>query len=176
VVAGPARLRADIQAAIAEALADAGEPARIRADAAAMRGRIGRELAPDGPWDVKHRPGGLMEVEFIAQVLQLIHARADPGICSPTTRVALSRLAVAGLISGADAAMLIHAEHLWRTIQDLVRITLGRGAPAELPDVAARPLLAATGTVDPVQLGATMEEAAREVRAAFIRLVGEIGE
>ncbi len=48
---------------------------RIRADAAAMRARMLRDLPPEGPWDVKLRAGGQIEVEFIAQVLQLIHAR-----------------------------------------------------------------------------------------------------
>ena len=92
VVAGPPALRARIEAAIAEALAAAGEPDRIRADAASMRARMLRDLPPDGAWDVKLRAGGQIEVEFIAQVLQLIHARDAPGLCSPTTRVALARL------------------------------------------------------------------------------------
>ena len=71
-------------------------PDRIRADAASMRARMLRDLPPDGPWDVKLRAGGQIEVEFIAQVLQLIHAREAPELCSPTTRIALARLAEAG--------------------------------------------------------------------------------
>ena len=61
---------------------------RVRSDAAAMRARMLRDLPPDGPWDVKLRAGGQIEVEFIAQVVQLIHARAAPQLCSPTTRIA----------------------------------------------------------------------------------------
>ena len=34
---------------------------------------MSRDLRPHGPWDVKLRPGGLIDVEFIAQVQQLIH-------------------------------------------------------------------------------------------------------
>ncbi len=65
-------------------------PERIRADAAAMRARMPRDLPPDGPWDVKLRAGGQIEVEFIAQVLQLVHARhASRAVLSPTTRIAL---------------------------------------------------------------------------------------
>ena len=83
VVAGPAGAARRIEAAIAEALAAAGDAARIRADAAAMRARMLRDLPPDGPWDVKLRAGGQIEVEFIAQVLQLMHARQAPELCSP---------------------------------------------------------------------------------------------
>ena len=125
VIAGPPALRARVEAAIAEAIAAAGEPARIRADAAAMRARMARDLPPDGPWDVKLRPGGQIEVEFIAQVLQLVHAREIPAVCSPTTRVALERLAGAGELDAADAALLVRADRVWRTVQGMLRITVG---------------------------------------------------
>ena len=54
-----------------------------------MRSRMLRDLPPDGPWDVKLRAGGLVEVEFVAQVLQLMHARERPELMSTTTRIAL---------------------------------------------------------------------------------------
>ena len=69
VIAGSPAIRARTEAAIAAALATSIEPARTRADAASMRGRLLRELPPAGPWDVKMRPGGGIEVEFIAQTL-----------------------------------------------------------------------------------------------------------
>jgi [glutamine synthetase] adenylyltransferase / [glutamine synthetase]-adenylyl-L-tyrosine phosphorylase len=179
VVAGPASLRRQIEAAIGEAVVAAGEPGRIRADAAAMRARMLRELPPDGPWDVKLRAGGQVEVEFIAQALQLIHARHDPGVCSPTTRVALARLRDAGHLPRVDAELLIRADRVWRTVQGMLRITIGRTAPAELPEATARPLLRAAGAagvaaVELPALRAGLDDLAADVRAAFVRHVGEI--
>jgi glutamate-ammonia-ligase adenylyltransferase len=175
VVAGPAALRERIEVAIDEALAQAGDAARIRADAAAMRARMLRDLPPEGPWDVKLRPGGQIEVEFIAQVLQLIHAHDAPGLCSPTTRIALDRLAKAGRLPADDAALLIQADHTWRTVQGMLRVTVGRGAHKEVPDASAQALLRAVGTaVDLATLRATLDDLARQVRAAFVRHVGEI--
>ena len=176
VVAGPPALRARIEAAIAEALAQAGDADRIRADAAAMRARMLRDLPPDGPWDVKLRAGGQIEVEFIAQVLQLIHAREAPELCSPTTRVALTRLAEAGKLPAEDAALLIRADHVWRTVQGMLRITVGRGAREELPDASAHALLRAgrRQAVDLDALRATLDDLAQQVRAAFVRHIGEI--
>jgi [glutamine synthetase] adenylyltransferase / [glutamine synthetase]-adenylyl-L-tyrosine phosphorylase len=177
VVAGPPALRTRIEAAIADALA-VGEPDGIRADAAAMRARMMRDLPPDGPWDVKLRNGGQIEVEFIAQVLQLIHARSARDLCSPTTRIALARLAGAQLLAADDAALLIRADHVWRTVQGMLRITVGRGARGDLPDASARALLRAVaaelGPVDLAGLRATLDDLAQQVRAAFIRYVGEI--
>ncbi len=180
-VAGPPRLRARIEAAIRTALASAGEPARIRADAAAMRARLARDLPPSGPWDVKLRPGGQIEVEFIAQTLQLVHARAHPEVLRPTIRHALAALGDAGLLAAADAELLIGADHANRTLQGLLRIAYGHAPATGLPDwVAAmlsRRLPGRSGAAAPLEagaLGATLEEQARQVRAAFIRLVGEI--
>jgi len=179
VVAGPPALRDRVEAAIAEALAHAGAAATIRADAAAMRARMVRELPPDGPWDVKLRPGGLIEVEFIAQVLQLVHAQTAPDLCCPTTRAALERLSAAGALPAEDAALLTRADRVWRTVQDMLRITAGRGAKEWLPEASVGPLLraaAAAGApaVDVADLRATLDTLAEQVRAAFVRHVGEI--
>ena len=84
VVAGPPALRArDRGGDRRGAGRTPAMPTAIRADAASMRARMLRDLPPDGPWDVKLRAGGQIEVEFIAQVLQLIHAREAPELCSP---------------------------------------------------------------------------------------------
>jgi [glutamine synthetase] adenylyltransferase / [glutamine synthetase]-adenylyl-L-tyrosine phosphorylase len=175
VVAGPPALRVRIEAAIAEALAHAGDAGRIRADAASMRGRILRDLPPDGPWDVKLRAGGQIEVEFIAQALRLIHGREAPELNAPTTRVVLARLSAAGLLPQDDAALLIRADHVWRTVQGMLRITVGRSARDELPDATADAVLRAVGeAVDLAALRATLDDLARQVRAAFVRQLGEI--
>jgi len=167
VVAGQPAMRARVERAIAEALR-AGDPARVRPDAAAMRARMLRDLPESGPWDVKLRPGGLVEVEFVAQALQLAH-----GLHEPMTRRALTLLAGQGALSDADARLLIEADHLWRTIQSMLRITVGHAAAP--PPTAAEPLLRATGTVDLAALHGRMDETARAVRAAFVRYVGEPG-
>jgi glutamate-ammonia-ligase adenylyltransferase len=173
VIAGPAALRAQVQQAIAIAIA--GDPSTVRRDAAAMRTRMLKELPPDGPWDVKPRPGGQIEVEFIAQVLQLLHAEALPWVLSPTTREALHRLASAGVLPAPDAAMLIRADHAWRTVQGMLRITVGRDAGETLPEASARPLLRAMGAADLPTLRAGLDVLAADVRAAFVRYVGPVG-
>lgn len=174
VVAGSPAIRARVEAAVAEALATAADPVRTRADAAAMRGRLLRELPPSGPWDVKMRPGGGIEVEFIAQALQLVHG-VRPG-CQ-ATRAALRHLADEGGLPADTAAMLIRADRLWRTVQSMVRITVGRGAD-DLPPAAeeallrvAGPQLGTPGLTLP-QLRAALDAAAQDVRTAFTTLVG----
>ncbi len=182
VVAGPAELRARVGQAIRTAITNAGPPDRIRADAAAMRARLLRELPPGGTWDVKLRPGGAIEVEFIAQTLQLVHAAAHPGIMQPTIRRTLAGLRDAGLLPPGDADLLIRADLVWRSLQGLLRITYGRAPAGKLSEAAESALLRAVAAVgidpppvDVAGLRATMEALARDVRAAFVRHVGEIG-
>ncbi len=174
VVAGSPAIRARTAAAVAAALATPVDPGRTRADAASMRGRLLRELPPAGPWDVKMRPGGGIEVEFIAQTLQLIYG-VRPG--RQATRAGLQCLADEGRLPSDTAAMLIRADRLWRTVQSMVRITVGRG-PADLPAPAAEALLRAVcretgapGLALP-ELRATLDSTARDVREAFITLIG----
>jgi glutamate-ammonia-ligase adenylyltransferase len=179
VIAGPPRLRKQIEGAIHAALASCGDAVRIRADAAAMRARIARDLPPAGIWDVKLRLGGQIEVEFIAQVLQLAAMPARPAVRSQTTRIALHRLEAAGLLPPADAALLIRADLVWRTVQGMLRITLGKPVPKEPPEASARALLRAASqagveAVDLPGLQATLDGLAARVRAAFVRHVGDV--
>jgi [glutamine synthetase] adenylyltransferase / [glutamine synthetase]-adenylyl-L-tyrosine phosphorylase len=172
VIAGPAALRAKVEQAIATAIS--GDASTVRDDATAMRVRMLRDLPPDGPWDVKARPGGQIEVEFIAQVAQLLNARERPEVLSPTTREALRRLGEAGVLPAADAALLIRADHVWRTVQGMLRITVGRDAGETLPEASARPLLRAIGAANLPGLRRELDDLAEAVRGAFVRHVGAV--
>jgi glutamate-ammonia-ligase adenylyltransferase len=187
VVAGPSALRRKVAAALRAALASAGPAARIRADACAMRARLERDMPAAGWWDVKLRRGGLMEVEFIAQVLELFAAADHPELCDPTTHVALARLAAAGLLPLDDAELLARADRVWRTVQGLLRLTVGRASAETLPSaafVALRRGVACELYGDPsgcqgldlAGLRATLDALAQQVRTIFIRHVGRPGE
>jgi glutamate-ammonia-ligase adenylyltransferase len=179
VVAGPPALRRKVEAAIRAALLRPDAAAKAVPDAVAMRARMLRDLPPDGPWDVKLGRGGLVEVEFIAQALQLVHAPRHPGVLATTTRVALARLAEAGALDAAEAEALVAAEHLWRMVSGLLRLMVGRWREEALPDSVAAALLHACRRLAPDDppvdlraLQAQMARRAKEVRAVFERRLG----
>ncbi len=176
VVAGPAELRRKVNAAIEEAIRRPVAADVIRGDAAAMRERMMREIKPHGPWDVKARAGGLVDIEFIAQVQQLIHAGDSGFRRDQTTRVALRRLGAFGAIDPADARLLIEAERLWRTIQGMLRMTVGRLEGADVPHASALPMLRAAAAVgvradDAEGLLREVDDLALRVREQFLRYV-----
>jgi len=75
----------------------------------------GQRLGPG--YDVKRGRGGIREVEFFAQIHQLIHGGRLPSLRAPATLDALDALAEAGLIGGDDARTLAGAYRLLRTIE-----------------------------------------------------------
>jgi glutamate-ammonia-ligase adenylyltransferase len=178
-VAGPPALRKRIGTAIKATLIQHAGPEAI-AEAVAMRARMLRDLPPEGPLDVKAMPGGLVEVEFIAQALQLAHAGRKPSILVPSTSKALENLGRAKVLPQDDVAALVAADRLWRTTLSLLRLTVGRWKGDTLPAATAAALLRVTGpllerpAVDLSDFRAQMQARAEQVRHLFERHLGRL--
>jgi glutamate-ammonia-ligase adenylyltransferase len=138
VITGQGKFIPRVKNAILTALSAPRDIAGIFADTNAMRDLIHHEMPAKSPWDIKHREGGLIDVEFIAQCLQLVAAQrqnTDPArIFHPNTRQAVRNLLRAGMITADDAAQLIEADRALRGLLGLLRITLGNVPPMTLPE------------------------------------------
>jgi [glutamine synthetase] adenylyltransferase / [glutamine synthetase]-adenylyl-L-tyrosine phosphorylase len=82
----------------------------------ALRGRSG------GSEDVKLGPGGIRDIEFSVQLLQLVHGGADPSVRSATTLTALSALVDGGYIAEDDGASLSSAYRWLRTVEHRLQL------------------------------------------------------
>jgi glutamate-ammonia-ligase adenylyltransferase len=174
VICGPPELASRIAAAIREVLSLVRDPEKLRADVADMRARMARERKGDDVWEVKHYRGGLVDVEFITQYLQLRHAHAHPEVLATNTADALGRIARAGLIDADVAAELIAATRLWRNVQGLLRLNLAATFDDATAPTGLRNLLVeVVDTEDFHDLKTKMEQAAAAVRSHFAALVGE---
>jgi glutamate-ammonia-ligase adenylyltransferase len=147
---------------------------KIRADTIAMLARINAELPVAGLWDVKHIPGGMIELAFIAEALQLIHGPGNPSLFHANTAAAIRALAKAGHIGATDCKVLLNADFLWRSIQGIARITGLREKDTAPQPAMLAPLFRATNTLDLGQLRATMRQTETDVRSCFTRLIGPI--
>jgi glutamate-ammonia-ligase adenylyltransferase len=102
--------------------ASAGRPSFV-ADIQAMRRRVVDTLSPgDVDREVKLGPGGLRDVEFAVQLLQLVHGRADESLRSPSTMVALAALSDGGYVGRDDAARLAAAYRFLRTVEHRLQL------------------------------------------------------
>ena len=176
VVAGPVAFRRRVAQALRQAQLRPLPAGRALHDAAAMRARLLRELPPEGLWDLKAMPGGMIEVEFIAQALLLEHAPHRPELLRHNTAAALAALGEAGLLP--EAAALCRAERLWRSLLGLRRLMMARPMDHDLSRSAEAVLLRGAGlalgevVVDGSALRAQIDIHAALVRDAFARHVG----
>ena len=137
-----------------------------------MRGRMAQQHGGAREWDLKQVRGGLVDVEFIAQYLQLAHAAAAPEVLATNTTDALARLALAGLLAADLADALIEATRLWRRLQALQRLTAGSGLDeAALPAGLRQAFAVAGRAADFATLKLRMADARATVHGAFEALV-----
>ncbi|HEV3497718.1 MAG TPA: bifunctional [glutamine synthetase] adenylyltransferase/[glutamine synthetase]-adenylyl-L-tyrosine phosphorylase, partial [Actinomycetes bacterium] len=89
-----------------------------------MKARAEAELARKGltAREVKRGRGGIRDIEFSVQLLQLVHGGADPALRSPTTLAALAELGAGGYIEPEDARSLDYAYRLLRTVEHRLQL------------------------------------------------------
>jgi glutamate-ammonia-ligase adenylyltransferase len=172
VVTGPASLRRQVSATIAEVLTRPRDRASVAADVRAMRDKITAEKGSADVWDLKHGRGGLIDLEFIAQFLQIVSAAAHPEVLDKHTELALSKLAAAGALSAGDAEILIPAARLYHTLTQVLRLCLDKLFVAEEAPRALKDLLArASDMPDFSTLEASLKDTLVAVHEAFERIV-----
>lgn len=138
VVAGPPALVREIETVIRRVLARPRDAAALVVEVADMRARMAEEHRAASIWEVKHLRGGMVDVEFIAQYLQLLHAHRHPDVLSTNTADALARLQAAGVLAPEVAGELIAALELWHTVQNRIRLNLGKTIGPCGPDDAPK--------------------------------------
>jgi glutamate-ammonia-ligase adenylyltransferase len=72
--------------------------------------------------ELKRGRGGIRDIEFAVQLLQLVHGRHDTTVRSPNTLDALAQLAAAEYVSAHDAARLDDAYHFLRTVEHRLQL------------------------------------------------------
>ncbi|MDX2088155.1 MAG: bifunctional [glutamate--ammonia ligase]-adenylyl-L-tyrosine phosphorylase/[glutamate--ammonia-ligase] adenylyltransferase [Kofleriaceae bacterium] len=172
-VAGDRALGAEV-AALAQATVYGAPPTDPRAvadDISRMRERIERELG--GTRDLKTGAGGVMDIEFVAQYLQLVHGHAHPALRTTSTQMALRAAASAGIAPTRDLELLEQGYRFLRGIEHRLRVVHDQPIHRlpetrdELDKLARR-----SGFPDGSVLLAHVERWQHEIRAAYRRLLG----
>lgn len=171
VITGPPALRAEVEAAIRDTLMRPRDRARVAADVIDMRARIAAEKGTDNIWDLKQVRGGLVDLEFMAQHLQLVNAAEHPEVLDQNTLAAYRKLAAAGLLAAGDADRLIAATRLIHNLTQILRLCLEEPFdPATAPS-GLKALLARAGDAPDF---ATLEGALRETLAGVAARFSEL--
>ncbi|MEU9557542.1 bifunctional [glutamine synthetase] adenylyltransferase/[glutamine synthetase]-adenylyl-L-tyrosine phosphorylase [Streptomyces fumanus] len=122
-VAGDAALGAEYVAALQPLVWGAAERENFVADVQKMRRRVVENIpAAEVDRQLKLGPGGLRDVEFAVQLLQLVHGRADASLRSGTTLDALRALSAGGYVGRADATRLDEAYRFLRSLEHRIQL------------------------------------------------------
>jgi glutamate-ammonia-ligase adenylyltransferase len=119
------------------------DPDAIR-EVRVMKARAEEEVSKRGltEREIKKGRGGLRDIEFAVQLLQLVHGRHDSGIRSPNTLEALEQLGQAGYVDTAQVRTLDTAYRFLRTVEHRLQLVDEAQVHALPPDTAGRTHLA----------------------------------
>lgn len=111
---------------IHQALTQPRDPIMLARDIASMRVRMAKTHSSRDIWSIKYFRGGLVDVEFITQYLQLVHAARYPSLLTGNTNRALRKLKHFQLLGQAQLELLLRAHTLYAQVQSLTRLMTTR--------------------------------------------------
>ena len=144
----------------------------IASDVAEMRRAIALEKGEAEIWDLKYAAGGMIDIEFIAQYLQLVHAAAQPELLSVGTMQVLDNAARLGVLPPSAAEVLRPAARLYHDLTQILRLCVtGKFKPETAGEDLLRVLARAGDAPDFSSLQARVRETQGEVRRVFGEVV-----
>jgi glutamate-ammonia-ligase adenylyltransferase len=173
LICGDGSLVAEAEHIVGEVLSKSREIDKVAHDVAEMRELIEKEKPPAGLWDLKLIPGGVIDIEFIAQYLALIAPAkgVDAKVNGLNTGEALKLLG-ARLMTAADVDTCIEGFALYTELSQLIRLCIDgmfdpKDAPAGLTDLVCR----AGDCPDIKTLEGEVKRLSKAVRKVFLSVV-----
>jgi glutamate-ammonia-ligase adenylyltransferase len=172
IVSSPG-LKERIEHIIHDVLTQPRDPEAVASDVLEMRRAIGEEKGERDIWDLKYAAGGLVDIEFIAQFLQLVHAAAKPDILSVSTLQALDNASRLGVLPSASADVLRTAVRLYHDLTQILRLCVSaKFSPATAGEDLLHALARAGDAPNFSVVEARVREIEADVRGIFMELLG----
>jgi glutamate-ammonia-ligase adenylyltransferase len=172
VISSSPEFRARIERVIREVLTRPRDARLIANDVAEMRRAIAQEKGEDDIWDLKYAAGGMVDIDFIAQYLQLVHAAEKPDILSVDTQQALDNAHRLGVLSLTDVETLRPAARLYHDLTQILRLCVSdRFKPDTVGEDLLRVMARAGDAPDFSALEARVRDIQADVRGVFLRVM-----
>jgi [glutamine synthetase] adenylyltransferase / [glutamine synthetase]-adenylyl-L-tyrosine phosphorylase len=172
VISASPEFRTTIERIIRNVLTRRRDPASVANDVIEMRRAVALEKGEDQVWDLKYAAGGMVDIDFIAQYLQLVHAADKPDILDVSTLHVLDNAARLGVLPQAAAEVLRPATRLYHDLTQILRLCVTeRFNPATAGEDLLRVMARAGDAPDFSSLEARVKETQTEVRRVFREIV-----
>jgi glutamate-ammonia-ligase adenylyltransferase len=172
VISASPAFRARIEGVIRDALIRPRDPTAIAHDVADMRRAIAQEKGEDDLWDLKNAAGGITDIDFIAQYLQLVHAGERPEILDVDTLQVIDNAERLGVLPRPSAEVLRSGARLFHDLTQILRLCVtGKFNPKTAGDDLLRVMARAGDAPDFSALEARIKETQAEVRRVFKAVV-----
>jgi glutamate-ammonia-ligase adenylyltransferase len=173
VISASPDFRVKIERIIREALTRPRSATGVANDVADMRRAVALEKGEDDVWDLKYAAGGMVDIDFIAQYLQLVHAADKPDILDVRTLQVLDNAARLGVLPQSAAEALRPATRLYHDLTQILRLCVSeKFRPETAGEDLLRVMARAGDAPDFSSLEARVKETQSEVRRVFRALVG----
>jgi len=130
-ITGEQGLKDRLEEAIKDVLSKTRDKSALVKDIVEMRQKIEAEKGTQNVWDLKQVRGGLVDLEFICQFLQLYYGPSHLDILSTNTIDCLKRVKAANIISSGASEQLLDAGHLYNKLVQLIRLCTDQGFDPE---------------------------------------------
>src|SRR6266852_3041827 len=168
VISSSPDFRGKIERIIREVLTRPRNAAATAVDVADMRRAIALEKGERDVWDLKYAAGGMVDIDFIAQYLQLVHAADKPDILDVSTLHVLDNAARLGVLPQSEAEVLRSAARLYHDLTQILRLCVTeRFKPETSGEDLLRVMARAGDAPDFSSLEARVKETQTEVRRVF---------
>jgi glutamate-ammonia-ligase adenylyltransferase len=173
VVSASPKFAARVEELIRVVLCRPRDAEMVAGDVVEMRKAIATEKGDSERWNLKYVAGGLVDIEFVAQYLQLVHAAHTPDILDTSTARVLEKAWRLGVLSTEDAEVLRPAVRLYDDLTQILRLCLSGPFDPSAASPGLIGLLARAADVpDFATLDAFLGETQAKVRASFNRILG----
>jgi glutamate-ammonia-ligase adenylyltransferase len=174
VISASAEFRDKIEAIIRRVLMRPRDAVGVALDVADMRRAIAQEKGEDDIWDLKYTAGGMIDIDFIAQYLQLVHAAEMPDILDVNTLHVLEKAARLGVLPQVSAEILKSAARLYHDLTQIMRLCVSEKFNPETAGGDLLRIMARAGDApDFSSLEARVKDTQIEVRRVFRTTVGD---
>jgi glutamate-ammonia-ligase adenylyltransferase len=173
VISASPEFRTRIEQVIRTALTRPRDAGIIATDVADMRRAIAQEKGEGDHWDLKYAAGGTLDIDFIAQYLQLVHASDKPDILDVSTLEVLENAERLGVLPHAEVEVLRAAARLYHDLTQILRLCVSERFN---PETAGEDLLQVMARAGDAPDFSALEAHVKETQAEVRRLFGAIVE